>query len=148
MHIIKYPIAVALCLALCGIAVPATSRTLVPRKGGCQMTVPDNWKVDALIKSSASAPDHSLGAVVSRGPDGFGLAQAKQIIEQTYPPKHVFEDSASRLFYAYDLGSRGVGLYVGVPSSHGFVCGAQISYKHAAQANAAKQIALSVKPAG
>jgi len=123
---------------------PPAAQHLVPKKGHCQMTVPAGWKVDALIKSSASAPDHSASAVVSFSDRLTTLADVKPIVQSTLQPVKTLESSPQRLWYQYRTShAQGTGWYVGVVVKGG-ICGAQIAFKHAAQEAMAKQIALSV----
>lgn len=138
-------------LLLATLAIGSTAHaagiTLHSRKGSCQMTVPADWHVSKYGQYSADSPDGSMSALISSGPAGHGLAFAKQVMEGSFPPKQVFEDSSQRLWYAYAAsGSKGgIGWYVGVPARTS-VCGAQIGFRDASQAATAKQIALSVKP--
>lgn len=118
---------------------------LLSTKKTCQMTVPANWQAGKFLKSAAQSPDKSMSAVISSGGDDTTLAFAKSVMESSYKPVKVFEDSPHRLWYAYSTGDGGVGWYVGVPGTHNNVCGAQISFKGAAT-DAAKKIALSVSP--
>lgn len=143
----------ATCLALLALACAAPAaaagdavQTIVAR-GQCQMTVPANWVVDPLIKTSASAPDKSASAVLSSSRFKASLAEAKSMVQQTLKPTHTFEDGAQRLWYQYDTASQpGSSWYVGVPNKGGGICGAQISFRTAAQEALARRIALSVKP--
>lgn len=142
----RIPFALA-ALALCVAATAsAAGQTLLSHKRTCQMTVPANWQIDHLVKSSAYSPDHSMSAVISNSAADTSLALSKQVMEGTYPPKHVFEDSSRRLVYEYQTGTGKFGLYAGVPSRHGDVCGAQISFRKGREA-LALQIAASIGPA-
>lgn len=152
MSKLKYALPCAICLTLASVASVAGSAraagiTLHSRKGSCQMTVPADWHVGKYGQYSADSPDGSMSALISSGPAGHGLAFAKKIVEGTFPPEQVFEDSSKRLFYRYASGSKS-GYYVGVPGASGNVCGAQIAFSTNSQAALAKQIALSVKPSG
>jgi hypothetical protein len=148
MKLMKRTLVGLLCLTFATIAAAAGTQRIVSHAGTCEMTVPGNWKVDSLIKSSASSPDESMSAVVSTARGMHATSEVKPIIESTFKPVQTFEDSPQRLWFAYEAGSGEAGAwYVGVPGKAG-VCGAQIGFKHAAQAALAKQIALSVKAAG
>lgn len=125
-------------------ASAADGQRVLSTKKTCQMTVPANWQIGKLLKSTAQSPDKSMSAVISSGGDDTTLAFAKSVMESSYKPVKVFEDSPRRLWYAYDTGD-GMGWYVGVPGTHHNVCGAQIVFKHAAT-DIAKSIALSVGP--
>lgn len=115
-------------------------------KGTCQVTVPSNWKQGTLLKSRASAPDDEASVVVT-STEGFAtLAEIKPIIQSSLIPVKTLEDSAQRLWYQYKRDDEGTGWYVGVPGK-GAICGAQIGFKSAAQADLARKIALSVGPA-
>ena len=140
MSRITFPLLLA-ALAIGGNA-QAACITLHSHKGGCQMTVPADWHVGKLLKSSADAPDGSMHAVISGSAPDTDLAFSKQVMEGSYPPKHVFEDSSRRLFYRY--GSDGEpGYYVGVPGRQGNVCGAQIGAPAGKEA-LVKQLAATV----
>lgn len=149
MSILKYALPAAVCLALAGVASAAGNQRILSHAGTCEMTVPAGWKIDKWIKSSASSADGTMSAVISTAHGSYVLSEVKPIITATFPPTQTFEDSAQRLWFAYagNGHKRMVGWYVGVPGKAG-VCGAQITYSHASQADLAKQIALSVKPAG
>lgn len=148
MSILKYALPCAICLALAGVASAAGSQRILSHAGTCEMTVPAGWKTDKWIKSSASSADGSMSAVISTARGTYAMSAVKPIIESTFKPVQTFEDSAQRLWYAYagNQGQAGA-WYVGVPGKAG-VCGAQIAFSTPAQAALAKQIALSVKPAG
>jgi len=122
----------------------AASQTLHSRRGDCRITVPANWQVGMLIKSSAKTADGSMWAVISSSAPGTDLALSKKVMEASYPPIHVYEDTARRLFYRYDADGK-AGYYVGVPGK-GIVCGAQITLPKGNEA-LARQIAMSVAAA-
>lgn len=148
MKILRYALPCAVCLALAGTASAAGTQRILSHAGTCEMTVPASWKVGKWIKSSADSADGSMSAVISTARGTYAMSAVKPIIESTFKPVQTFEDSPQRLWYAYagNLGQVGA-WYVGVPGKAG-VCGAQIAFKHASDAALAKQIALSVKPAG
>lgn len=127
-------------LAIAGSA-HATGLTLHARKGSCQMTVPADWHVSKYGPYSADSPDGSMSALISASGPDTNLAFAKQVMEGSFPPKQVFEDSPKRLFYRYGE-ARKPGYYVGVPG-HGRVCGSQISAPAGKEA-LVKQIAATV----
>lgn len=131
-------------LAVAGTA-HAAGITLHSHKGDCQMTVPADWHVGKLIKSSAESPDGSMSVVISSSAPDTNLAFSKQVMEGSYPPVQVFEDSPKRLFYRYD-NDRKPGYYVGVPGRKNDVCGAQIGAPAGKEA-LVKQLAASVGPA-
>lgn len=149
MPILKYALPCAICLALAGTASAAGTQRILSHAGTCEMSVPANWKVGKWIKSSADSPDGTMSAVISTAKGSPALADVKPIVMGSFPPTKTFEDSAQRLWFAYGGNGhkRMVGWYVGVPGKAG-VCGAQIAFSTPAQAALAKQIALSVKPAG
>ena len=122
----------------------AAGITLHSHKGTCQMTVPADWHVGKLLKSSAESPDGSVSVVISTSAPDTALAFSKQVMEGSYPPKQVFEDSPKRLFYRYGSGSQ-TGYYVGVPGPKGTVCGAQIGAPAGKEA-LVKQLAATVSP--
>lgn len=124
-------------------ATSAAGLRLVTKQKACEMTVPADWKIGKWIKSSADAPDKSATAVVTSPSTGYNLARAKPLIEGTLKPVKVFEDSPQRLWYRYKT-DKGYGWYVGVPFKDG-ICGAQIGFDKATQADMAKKIALSIK---
>lgn len=136
---IMFPLLFA-ALAIAGTA-HAAGITLHSRKGGCQMTVPADWHVSKYGQYSADSPDGSMSAVISTSAPDTNLAFAKQVMESSYPPEQVFEDSPKRLFYRYVL-NRKPGYYVGV-LGHGVVCGAQIGAPAGKEA-LVKQLAASV----
>jgi len=137
---------IAFPLLLSALAMGGTAHadgiTLHSHKGDCQMTVPADWQVGKLLKSSAASPDGTMHALISTSAPDTGLAFSKQIVEGTYPPRQVFEDSSKRLFYRYGSDSK-PGYYVGVPGPHGAVCGAQIGAPTGKEA-LVKQLAASV----
>lgn len=130
-------------LAITGSA-HAAGITLHSHKGTCQMTVPADWHVDKLLKSSADSPDGSMSAVISTSAPDTDLAFSKQVMEGSYPPTQVYEDSPKRLFYRYGSASK-PGYYIGVPGPSGTVCGAQIGAPAGKEA-LVKQLAASVGP--
>lgn len=149
---IKLPLIVMAGVALNLVAINANAddgQRVLSHKQTCQITVPANWKSNPMIKSFVRAPDDSMSAVISSGAEDSTLAFAKSVVTSSYTPTRMFEDSPRRLFYEYEQsgGKFPLGIYVGVPGNHHDVCGAQISFKSASQLDAAKQIALSVKPA-
>lgn len=143
----RFPILLmVLALSAAGAAhAAAATRTLLSHKLTCRITVPADWIPDPLLHSAASAPDKSIGAVISSGPPDTNLAFAKKVMQGSYPPRQVFEDTPRRLFYEYDAGGGKLGIYVGVPGNHAEVCGAQITFARKREA-LARQIALSVGP--
>jgi hypothetical protein len=110
------------------------------RKGGCFMSVPQDWKVSPILKGAAESDDHA-SAVVSLADSTTTLAEVKPVIQGMYKPTKTFEDGAQRLWYAYEINGR-TGWYVGVPVKGG-ICGAQITFKPGSEA-LATQIAKSV----
>lgn len=133
-------------LSVAGAAHAATAtRILLSHKLTCRITVPADWTPNPVIHSAASAPDKSIGAVISSGAPDTSLAVAKKVMQGSYPPRQVFEDTPKRLVYEYDAGGGKLGIYVGVPGNHAEVCGAQITFARSREAQA-KQIALSVGP--
>ena len=136
-------------LLACALVLPATPgaaadagwQKVLARKGGCVMYVPADWKIDALIKSSAGNADNSASAVVDLTNAATSLAEVKPIMQGMYKPTRTFEDSAHRLFYQYELNNR-TNFYVGVPVKGG-ICGAQISFKPGQEA-VANKIAATV----
>lgn len=126
-------------------AADAGGRHIVSHKGDCQLTVPNDWKVDTVLKGSASAPGDTASAVISSDEDYKALAEIKPIIQLSLIPVKTIEDSPQRLWYQYKTDGQGTGWYVGVPGK-GVICGAQIGFKHPAMADLAKKIALSVGP--
>ncbi|MGH8426804.1 MAG: hypothetical protein ACRES7_02340 [Gammaproteobacteria bacterium] len=121
----------------------ADGQRILSKTGDCEMTVPADWKIDHSYQGSADSPDKSASALVTSPHTGFTLAQAKTIVEGSMKPVKVFADTPQRLWYQYQT-DQGFGWYVGVPFKGG-VCGTQISFDKAAQADMAKQIALSIK---
>lgn len=121
------------------------TRTLLSHKLTCRISVPADWVPNPVIHSAASAPDKSIDAVISSGAPDTSLAFAKKIMQGSYPPKQVFEDTPKRLLYEYDAGDGKLGIYVGVPGNHAEVCGAQITFAKKRE-SLARQIALSVGP--
>jgi hypothetical protein len=114
------------------------------RKGKCTISVPSDWKSDGL---SLASPDGSVDAVVSGNINFTALADVKPTIQSMLVPTKTFQDSAARLWYQYTAAGTATRWYVGVPIPGGGVCGAQISYKRAADEAVAKKIAMSVAPA-
>lgn len=142
----RFPILLMVSVLAAGAAhaTPGT-RTLLSHKLTCRITVPADWKINPVIRSAASARDKSIGAVISSGAPDTSLAFAKKVMQGSYPPKQVFEDTPRRLLYEYDAGGGKLGIYVGVPGNHAEVCGAQITFARSREAQA-RQIALSVGP--
>lgn len=129
----------------CAGTAHAAGITLHSHKGGCQITVPADWHVGKFLKSSADSPDGKMSAVISTSGADSDLAFTKSVMEGSYPPVQVYEDSPKRLFYRYAAAGGKLGFYVGVPGPNKTVCGAQIS-AHAGQDATVKQIAASVAP--
>ena len=126
--------------------VHAADQTIVA-KGRCQMTVPADWKADSLLKTEVTSPDKSASAVLSSPNPPFTLAEVKPVVQQSLKPTKSIEDSAQRLWYAYETSyAQGTGWYVGVPGKDGHICAAQISFKSAAQEALARNVALSIRP--
>jgi hypothetical protein len=125
----------------------AADQVVVDRKNACQVTVPGDWKADALIKGSASSADNSESIVLSSTSAGQSLNDAKGVMQTMYKPVKVLEDSANRFWYEYvppnNTNGKTRAWYVGIPVK-GNVCGAQITMKDGNEA-VAKTIAASVK---
>lgn len=133
------------CVLASGTTRAAAEQHIHSHQGSCQVTVPSDWKQDALIKSNASAPGDAISVVVT-STEGFAtLAELKPIIQSSLVPVKTFEDSAQRLWYQYRGSGAGSGWYVGVPGK-GVICAAQIGIKNAAQTDLARKIALTVGP--
>lgn len=131
-----------------GNASAAGGQRILSSKKTCQLTVPNDWKVgNKYLHSFANSPDKTLGAIISSGGDDTTLSEAKSIMESAYKPVKILEDSPHRLWYEYQGPNEGFGYYVGVPGRQNNVCGAQITFKHAGDADKLKPIALSVGPA-
>ncbi|HJP98469.1 MAG TPA: hypothetical protein VJ862_07910 [Rhodanobacteraceae bacterium] len=143
----RFPIPlIVVALLVAGAAnAAAGTRTLLSHKLTCRITVPADWKSNPVIRSAATAPDGSIGAVISSGAPDTTLAFAKKVMQGSYPPRQVLEDTPRRLSYVYDAGGGKLGIYVGVPGNHAEVCGAQITFARSREAQA-RQIALSVGP--
>jgi hypothetical protein len=128
-------------------ALLAADQVVVDRKNACQVTVPGDWKADALIKGSASSADNSESIVLSSTSAGQSLNDAKGVMQTMYKPVKVLEDSANRFWYEYvppnNTNGKTRAWYVGIPVK-GNVCGAQITMKDGNEA-VAKTIAASVK---
>jgi len=114
---------------------------VMARKGVCVISVPSDWKVDPILKGTASANDNSASAVISRADGVSTLAEVKPVMEGNFKPTKTFEDTAQRLWYQYSIGAQ-TAWYVGVPVKGG-ICGAQITFKPGKEAIANK-IAASV----
>ena len=114
-------------------------------RGHCQFAVPSDWVSDKLSKSFMISADGNANAVASSaasGPFAGVTATAKQMMV----PKTTIEDSAKRLWYAYETSmsvQKGrIEWYVAVPTDP--VCAMQISFKGASLEDTAKKIALSL----
>ncbi|MGH8540034.1 MAG: hypothetical protein ACRETW_05955 [Stenotrophobium sp.] len=129
-------------------ATPVGSQRILSKDQACEITVPAGWKLDKWNKSDAKAADKSITASIESPHPHFTLAQIKPIVQGSLKPVETFEDSPQRLWYHYQFDQYGAGThwYVGVPRKGG-ICAATIIFKKASQADLAKQIALSVKPA-
>src|SRR5690348_1730920 len=134
------------CIGATTHAYAAGGQRVVSHAGTCEMTVPADWKANRLLKSVVNSPDKSIGAVISTAPDFHAMSEVKPIVESAMKPVKVFEDTPRRLWYQYEAPNGGTAWYVGVPGKDG-ICGSQITFKNPAQADVAKPIALSVKPA-
>lgn len=136
----------AFCIAATTQACATGGQRVLSHAGTCEMTVPADWKANGLVKSAVSSPDRSIRAVISTAPDFHAMSEVKPIVESAMAPVKVFEDTPRRLWYQYEAPNGGTAWYVGVPGKDG-ICGSQITFKNATQADTAKQVALSVKPA-
>jgi hypothetical protein len=129
-------------------ATLAADQVVVDRKNACQMSVPAEWKLDTVLKGSASSADNMDSVVLSSTNRGQSLTDAKAVMQQMSKPVQVLEDSAQRFWYEYvppnNQNGKTRAWYVGIPVK-GNVCGAQITMKDGNEA-AAKSIAMSVKP--
>ncbi|HEY4212474.1 MAG TPA: hypothetical protein VGM84_13425 [Steroidobacteraceae bacterium] len=134
-------------LIVASLAAPAAPpsagwQKVLARKGGCSLYVPADWKVGAVLKSSAASPDGTASAVVDRTDVATTLAEVKPVIQGMYKPVKTFEDSSQRLWYSYELNNK-TQWYVGVPVKGG-ICGAQLTVGKPDQDATAKKIAMSV----
>ena len=126
-------------------APPAAGSVKISDKAGlCALSVPADWKVGP-IKSLADGPGGAKAAV-SSSTASRSLAEVKPLAEQMMVPTRTFEDSSSRLWYAY-AGNREdeTNWYVAVPTRGG-VCVARVSFKDASAEGSARKIALSLAP--
>lgn len=142
-------LAALLCMTVIAqaMAADAAGKRILSLKKTCAITVPADWQVDKWVSSDASAPDKSGSAVIDSNTSASSLAEVKPIVQSMLKPTKVFEDSPQRLWYQYEgSGGNGTSWYVGVPGNGG-ICAAQITFRHAPQAELARQIAMSVGPA-
>jgi hypothetical protein len=142
-HLAAALLVTALCLH--AQEVPAGWKAVKDSRGHCQFAVPSDWVSDKLSKSFMISADGNANAVASSaasGPFAGVTATAKQMMV----PKTTIEDSAKRLWYAYETSmsvQKGrIEWYVAVPSDP--VCARQISFKGASLEDTAKKIALSL----
>jgi hypothetical protein len=123
-------------------AEPGWLKVASTQSEGCVMYVPPDWKITEFSKSTADSPDYSSRALVGLSVTAHSVAEVKKMLEVTYKPTKVFEDTPQRLFYQYEHDQRH-NYYMGVLVPGG-VCGAQITFKTAAQQAVARKIAMSV----
>jgi hypothetical protein len=125
-----------LCLApLAHSQAPAGWKVIKDPKGGCQMSVPAEWKQQDILGtklSAADSPDNTLDAVVNTM-EGTDWATFKSLVFQIYTkdkdrPK--IEDGPKRLWFEITTMpvAGKTAWYVAVPAK-GSTCNAQINFK-------------------
>jgi hypothetical protein len=103
------------------------------RKELCQFATPPDWVADSLTHHIWSSPDNKNSIVVSAAP-GLALADAKKVVEGTFPPTKVIQETPSKLWYEYHgVKPNTTNWYVGVEPKANLVCGAQMSFDPAAE---------------
>lgn len=123
------------------------SQRVLSLKKTCEVTVPADWRIDQWISSDAAAPDHSASVAIDSNTGAASLAAIKPLAQSMFKPLRVFEDGPQRLWYAYrGASANGTSWYVGVPGQIG-VCTAQINFRSGDQADLARRIVMSVRPA-
>ena len=118
------------------------------RQGACQIAVPGDWVSDKLVASFMQSADGKANAVAHGLRSGQSFTEATSLAKQAMKPSKMIEDSAKRVWYAYQGNSTaggGTSWYVAVAGSP--VCAAQINFKDAATEETAKKIALSLTQA-
>jgi hypothetical protein len=128
--------------------VPGGWKVVKDSRGHCQFAVPADWVSDKLLKSFMMSADGKASAVASSAASG-PFASVTATARQLMVPKTTIEDSAKRLWYAYEtqmsVQKGTTEWYVAVPTDP--VCAMQISFKGAAMEDSAKKIALSLTQA-
>lgn len=103
------------------------------RKDLYQFATSANWVSDSLTHHIWSSPDNKNSIVVSAAP-GLALADAKKVVEGTFPPTKVIQETSSKLWYEYHgVKPNTTNWYVGVEPKANLVCGAQMSFDPAAE---------------
>jgi hypothetical protein len=131
--------------------IPGGPQRIVTHNGECEVTVPGGWTVDQSMRQ-ASSPDYGVDVHVfttDYTSNMKSLADLKALNVGAYKPVKSFEDTPERLWYQYAPHYQNDnGWYVAVLGKTG-TCNLEISFKNSVipDANAAKQIALSLKPA-
>lgn len=123
----------ALSSAVLAASVPHGWATHTDRKDVCQFATPVDWTADTLTHHMWSSPDNKDTIVVSGAPD-MELADAKKVVESTFPPEKVIEENATKLWYAYrSVKPNTTNWYYGVEPKASLVCGAQLSFDPTAE---------------
>lgn len=125
--------------------VPSGWKVVKDKRATCQIAVPADWVSDKLVSSFVSSPDGGANAVAHGQRAGQSFADATSLAKQMMKPSKTIEDSAKRVWYAYDGANTAQGAtnwYIAVAGSP--VCTAQITFKTAASEDTAKKIALSL----
>jgi hypothetical protein len=118
------------------------------RQGACQLAVPADWVSDKLVASFMQSADGKANAVPHGLRAGQTFAEAMVLAKQVTPPSKMIEESAKRVWYAYQgAGAAGGGTDWYVAVAGGTICTAQISFKNPATEDTARKIALSLTQA-
>ena len=136
------------CLALCSASVfaqtPAGWQVMKDRKGQCQMAVPPAWVADKIMPGSVAAADRSANVVFSGKPAEVTYQQIAGMAKEMFKPVKVFEESASRTWFASAPAHGKSSWYVVLGTKP--VCEAQIEFKDPSFEATARQMVESLKP--
>lgn len=124
---------------------PAGWQVMKDKKGQCQMAVPPGWVADKIMPGSVAATDRSANVVFSGKPAEVTYQQIAGMAKEMFKPVKVFEESASRTWFA-SAPARGKSSWYVVLGTKP-VCEAQIEFKAPAFEATAKQMVESLKPA-
>jgi len=138
-------ITLAVCSAFFAQALFAQEGRVVSRDGSCQITVPSNWTVTAMLASGTSS-DKKVSATTSSPKMISSFRELKQNAQLVYKNDKVTKDSASE----FEMEGKSIAgkpnFYRGIPISGGKFCIVEVIYENGAVADARK-IAESLKSA-
>jgi hypothetical protein len=116
-------------LAVVGSRLPLVAdQVVVSRDGGCQVSVPADWKVTAMLATAAS-PDNAVSITVSSPKMIDSFSELKQAAKTAYKQSKATKDTPTEFEMEGSSIAGKPDVYRAIPASSGKYCIAEVIYR-------------------